>query len=59
MKYFKILYNEIDISHPEFIKLLPKKIREDINRLEIFDNYQKQNIECNIINMLKNNLKYL
>ena len=59
MKYFKILYNEIDISHPEFIKLLPKKIREEINRLEIFNDYQKQNMECPLKNTLENNLKDL
>ena len=59
MKYFKILYNEIDISHPEFVKLLPKKIKEKISSLKDSEELQKENMESPLKDTLGNNIKDL
>ena len=50
-KYFKILYHELDESHPELIKLLPNEVKEKINAVSINPDSQRENIN------LKNNIK--
>ena len=47
-KFFKISYNEIEISHPEFIKLLPKEIRKKIIKLSREPNSQNENVKCKL-----------
>ena len=59
MKYFRILYNEIDLGHPEFISLLPKKFRDEIKKLKDTSDLQEQNSKCPLKNYLKNNLEDL
>ena len=39
-KFFKILYHEIDISHQEFINLLPKHIQKKLYPVSIVKAYQ-------------------
>ena len=45
-KFFRITYNEIEISHPEFIRLLPKNIRELIDKSINIPLSQEQNYNC-------------
>ena len=58
-KFFKITYTEIEISHPEFIRLLPKNIREIIDKLINVPLLQEENYKCTLKRKLKNNLEEL
>ena len=58
-KFFKITYNEIEISHPEFIRLLPKNIREIIDKLINVTHSLDENYNCPLKKKLNNNLEEL
>ena len=58
-KYFKILYYEIDVSHPEFINLLPKAVKQKLVTVSIVPNSQKINMFCTLKKRLKNEYQNL
>ena len=58
-KYFKILYYEIDVSHPEFINLLPKNVKQKLLTVSIVSSSQKINMLCSLKNRLRNEYQKL
>lgn len=58
-KYFEILYHEIDVSHPEFINLLPKHIQKKLYPVAMVKRFQQENMLCKLKDNLKNEFEEL